>query len=374
MDEQAPTTLTGGRGSGRLPRQALIVGYVLRLARESVPGGCSQERLAELLAVSPDAVAGWETGRRPLSAVKAGQFVTIKAVLIRVGASSQLVRMLDVAIEADQLLDHARTAAAAYEPGDAHPLGAYVHRREVVELVAWPLSGRTPEGLPTLAPARRGPVVGRPELGAVEQDQVFDHLRRIAEANASSGDPLLRRQALYLQSYDRRGDAQGWMTDQFRRLPRTGSGWTPAWPVARTLAASLVRYGDPSTLIDFAQQGLADEPGQVADLNYWAYWVGETGNIERDDDFMPIRLGPWRGDKILRHLVDRLHAEAGVADLGITTLKTLLAARPRLLDEDRTLTGTLAAAVEQLADSGSMSPTTRRALDEIRYALRLHTR
>lgn len=369
-------TLTAGQGSKQLARQALIVGYVLRLARESIPGGCSQERLAELVGVSADSEAGYESGRRPLASVRASQFVLLKSTLIRMGAASDLVRLLDVAMEADQLLDHARSTSTAFERGTFHPLGAYVHRREVIELVAWPLSGRTPAALTGLARTtrRRGPTPAGPELTATEQQQVFDHLRRIAEVSHGTDHGLLRRQALYLQSYDQRPDAGAWMADQYRRLPRQHSGWSAQWPAARTLAASLVRYGDPNMLIDFADYGLADEPGHIANLNYWAYWVGESSTIERDDSFMPLQIGPWRGDKILRHLATRLDAEEGVADLGIHTLRTLLAARPRLLEEDRDMTTTLGVTVERLLDGGSMSPSARQALAEIHYALRLHTR
>lgn len=368
----APRTLTSGQGSDR-PRQGLVVGYALKIARESA--GYSQERFAELVRVSADTVAGWENGRRPLSAVQAGQFVLIKATLIRVGAAPALVRLLDVAIEADQLLDHARTMLGTHERGDFHPLGAYVHRREVIELVAWPLSGRIPRTLPT-APAgrRRGPVATGPEISAAERGSVFDHLRRVAELSHGPDDLLLRRQALYLQSYDRRPDARAWMAEQYRRLPSQRSGWSEQWPAARTLAASLVRYGDPGTLIDFADYGLADEAGHTANLNYWAYWVGEMATIERDDSFMPVQLGPWRGDKILRHLASRLDAEEGVADLGIHTLRTLLAAKPRLLDEDRDETAELGKTVERLLDAGKMSKSARQALAEIHYALRLHNR
>jgi hypothetical protein len=63
-----------------------------------------------------------------------------------------------------------------------------------------------------------------------------------------------------------------------------------------------------------------------------------------------------------------------VADLGIHTLSTLLAARPRLLDEDPALTARLAAAAGQLIDGGRMPSSARQALAQVCYALRLHTR
>lgn len=291
-------TLTAGHG-GRSPfRATLITGYLLRLVRESVPGRFSQERLAQVMEVSPDTVAGWETGRRPLASVRTARFSRLRSEAAHLGGDPRLVRLLVIAMDADQVLDHARAVAVGHEPGDFHPLGTHVHRREVIELAAWPLTGRTPAGLPGPA-GRHGPAPSMPEISAGERAAVFDHLRRVAET--SGEDSLLRRQALYLQSYDRREDAAPWMADQYRREPRRQSGWTPSWPVIRTLAAAMVRYGDPAALLDFTEYGLADEPGQVANLNYWAYWVGETPAVERDDSFMPARLGPWRGDGILQH-------------------------------------------------------------------------
>lgn len=375
MDRRDPRgALTGGQGSDRPARQALIVGCVLRLARESTPARCSQERLAEALGISVDTEAGWETGRRPLATVKAGQFIVLKSVLIRLGAAPALVRLLDVALEADQILDHVRSTADRHDRGDFHPLGAYVHRREVIELVAWPLSGRTPQSIPAGPERRRhGPVPTGPELSDQERTQVYGHLRRIVETSRDT-DALLYRQAVYLQSYDRREDARAWMAEQYRRLSRLRSGWSPQWPAVRSLAASLVRYGEPSVLIDFSQHGLADEAGHIANLNYWAYWVGESVTVERDDSFMPVLLGTWRGEKILRHLTSRLDGADGVADLSIHTLRTLLAARPQLLYEDRELIGGLGKTVERLMDAGRMSPTACQALAEVHFALRLHTR
>jgi hypothetical protein len=365
-------TLTASHGRELPAREALITGYVLRLARESVPDGCSRERLADAMAVAPDTVAGWETGRRPLTAVRAGQFTRLRSVLACTGTQPALVRMLGVALDADHVLDHARTTASHYEPGDFHPLGAHVHRREVIELIAWPLSGRAPAWLPAPA-ARRGPVAVTPEVSSAERGIVFDHLRRVSEASAANGS-LLRRQALYLQSYDRRPDAAAWMADQHRNTRQRRAGWTAEWPVTRTLAATLVRYGNPAPLVDFSDYGLADELGQIANLNYWAYWVGEVPTIERDDSFMPTRLGRWRGDLVFRHLASRLDAENGVADLGILTLNALLAARPWLLGGDRKLTAGLAETAERVMDDGRMSSSARQALAQVCYGLRLHTR
>lgn len=120
--------------------------------------------------------------------------------------------------------------------------------------------------------------------------------------------------------------------------------------------------------------GSPTSPAASLNLNYWAYWVGETLTAERDDSFMPARLGPWHGDRMMRHLASRLDSVEGVADLGTHTLRALLSVRPRLLDEDPAQTTALAATAGQLMDGGRMSSSTCRALAEICYAIRLHTR
>jgi hypothetical protein len=89
---------------------------------------------------------------------------------------------------------------------------------------------------------------------------------------------------------------------------------------------------------------------------------------------MPTRLGPWRGDGLIRHLAARLDSPAGVADLGTRTFSALLAARPHLLQESPARTASLAVTTGQLLDSGRMSPSARQALGQVWYALQLHTR
>jgi hypothetical protein len=315
-------------------------------------------------------LAGWETGRRPLSSVQAGRFVFLQSVLIQSGAAPRLVRLLPPALEADQVLDHAAGCADRRERGTFHPLGASVYRRQVFELIAWPLSGRTPAALAQDPETDPGPP--EPEPPRVDRTVVFDHLRIAAET--AGDDSLLHRQALYLQSYDQRPDAAPWMADQFRRHPRRRSGWAPGWPVTRTLAAGLARYGNRTPLAEFSEYGLADDPGVIANLNYWAYWVGETPVLERDDAFMPRMLGCWSGDQILRHILPRLEAGPGVADLGIHTLRGLLLARPQLASSDNDAAGALTEIAGQLLDGRLMPASGRRALAEVSYALRTHSR
>lgn len=73
-------------------------------------------------------------------------------------------------------------------------------------------------------------------------------------------------------------------------------------------------------------------------------------------------------------LAARHEGPDGVADLVIHTFSALLAARPRLLDDDPALTASLAAVTGQLIDGGRMSSSACQALAQVCYALRLHTR
>jgi transcriptional regulator with XRE-family HTH domain len=64
----------------------------------------TQEKFAELLGVDVTTVQGWESGRRPLSAISAGDFLRICGRLSRMGAPASTGRYLREAVEADQVL------------------------------------------------------------------------------------------------------------------------------------------------------------------------------------------------------------------------------------------------------------------------------
>lgn len=359
--------MTGGQTAAR---QAVVSGFVLRLARESTTPPCTRERLAQALGSSLDTVAGWETGRRALTAIRIDQVITLRYALLGLGASSTLIQALDTALEADLVIDYAIRAGDAWHPGLPHPLGTRVLRREIVDLIAWPLTSRTPAGLPPRI-ARQGPVADRPELTAPDRDRFFDHLRRVVDAARGERDALTRRQALYLLSFDPRQDAPLFLAQHRGRLPHGLDGWSASWPAARSLAASMTRQGDRTLLLDFIARGLADERAQIANLNYWAYWVGEGAAIQRDDAFMPSGLGDWHGGGLLRHLVARLDGTLGYVDLNIHSVWALIAARPALLAEDSAVREQLRDKVELLLDVEPGSDRTAAELGAIRYALRL---
>ena len=128
--------LTASQGSRAI---GLVSGYVLKLARQSA--ALTQERLAEVLGVDVTTVQGWESGRRPLSAVNAGDFLRLCARLSRLGAPASTGRHLREAIEADHVLSTAVAAGAAWVDPHCHPLAASVHRWTITNLITWPIIG-----------------------------------------------------------------------------------------------------------------------------------------------------------------------------------------------------------------------------------------
>jgi DNA-binding XRE family transcriptional regulator len=124
-------TLTGGRGTPARLRIGVISGYVFRVIREQL--GRTQDDVAERLEVSPDTVAGWESGRRPLPSLPVGQMLVHRHRLMQMGTSPALLQTLERAIEADVLLAGALDEQSL---ADESPLGAWVMQRDLVEVLA----------------------------------------------------------------------------------------------------------------------------------------------------------------------------------------------------------------------------------------------
>ncbi len=85
MRSSSRQTLTGSQGSAGRPRVGVIAGYVFRIIREQQ--GRTQEEAAEQLRVSADTIAGWESGRRPLTAVPVGQMLVHRHRLMQMGTA-----------------------------------------------------------------------------------------------------------------------------------------------------------------------------------------------------------------------------------------------------------------------------------------------
>ncbi|GAB2713845.1 helix-turn-helix domain-containing protein [Kitasatospora kifunensis] len=345
-----------------------ISGYVLRLIRESIPH--TQAGLAELLGMDLASVQGWESGRRPLANMRAGQLLDLRRWLPALGADAALVGMLDAAMDADRLI------GTALDPGPHdHPLAGWVHTRDTAHMIAWALNGTTPPALVGRpAPVRRGAVANSPLLPSQERSTFFAHLRDITEAaSRPGGSVLLRRQALYLASYDRSPEAQDWTAQALhgRRGVLSVRGWSPQWAEARSTAAALARQGDPQPLFDYIERAMVDDDdGEAANLNYWAYWLGATGTPQPDDAFMRDRgLTGWDAVTLLRRLTQGIHEAPGYVDLYAHSLWALLTVRPWLPQAAPELVTTLAGRTGRLLDSGRISSRARRDLDALQYLL-----
>jgi len=234
---RARGTLTGGTSS-----EGRVSGHVFKIVREST--GQTQQQLADRLRVSTATIQGWESGRRPLMAMPAGQFLALRSRLSHLGAAPSLLRTLTQALEADHILGHALATPHAAADPDGHPLGSWVLSRPLTMLIAWPIGARSPEILGQARPpaGRRGPVPAGPALGADERRHVVEHLHLIAE-RAGSRNPdalLLKRQAYYLAGYDPSPGTRQWLdhmrcADQARLRPQAGRrpGRWPDPPPAR---------------------------------------------------------------------------------------------------------------------------------------------
>lgn len=140
--------------------------------------------------------------------MKAGAFLDLKRRLLALGADHTALGLLDAAMDADRII-----GAALAPPKDPalHPLAEWVHTRDTAHMIAWAVNGTPPPALRGRSPSRRGPVAPAPLMGAQDRTSFFANLREAVDT-ADGGDSraLLRRQALYLTSYDRSPEANSW--------------------------------------------------------------------------------------------------------------------------------------------------------------------
>ncbi|MFG2667935.1 transcriptional regulator [Streptomyces sp. NPDC048387] len=225
--------------------------------------------------------------------------------------------------------------------------------------------------LPPSSRSRRGPVPSGPELGSEERTRFFQHVRKTAEEARGGDQFLLRRQALYLAGYDQAVDTVGWLEQQ--QKAEKPDDWLTHWLSARSMAAVAARHGDLDRMRHFISSTLEDDDvGESANLNYWAYWIGEGTHPQLSDDFIVgATTASWQGHKLFQHLVKGLAPQQGFFDLNVHTLWALLAIRPTLLRTPSSAGQDLRARMPVLLDGTGPSTRARRELEGIRYAIRL---
>ena len=309
----------------------------------------------------------------------AGQFLRLSGRLSRLGAPASTGRHLREAIEADQVLSTGITAGRRWVDPDTHPLGASVHRRTLTNLITWPIDGQTPQHLRgfTNATRRRGPAPTGPVLSVEDRTRFLDHLLTIAERADHADEALLRRQAVYLLGFDPRPHVTAWLRADWKRARhRTPSGGDVTGLLeARSAGVALASAGDPSRLHEFVDHMTGNPPAEIANLNYWAHWIGELGDDHADDTFMLEHdTRSWTGIGLLEHLINRLDPGAAHLPLNLHTLHTLVATRPGLLHHRPAVHASLATVLDRLGDNDEPSRSVRDEIAGLRYALRLADR
>jgi transcriptional regulator with XRE-family HTH domain len=357
-------------------RDGVIAGYVLKVARESV--GLTQPALAAALDVDNGTVQSWETGRRSLAATSVRDFVRLRLRLLHLGVAQSIIGAIDDALSADHILGALLHGDDDADPAD-HPLAAWLLPRAVSTMLSWPLIGRPPAHLgPAERQRRRGPVPDAPALSAVERARFFANLRTAADRLRGSRladhdrRALFAHQAYYRAAWDTTPASTEWLRATYAQHT-TASGslqrWSADWLGARALVLGLSFHGDPEPLRYFVRQGFQSDQTEIANLNYWAYWVGELGERQHSHHFLPRPdvIERWSGGRLTAHLIGKL-ANGPDAELNVHTLARLLE-RPgprHLIEHDQALAAALRSAVEELAaGSVHLSARGRRELEGI---------
>lgn len=347
-----------------------VAGFVLRMLRESIP--LPQTALAERVGIDLGTLQGWESGRQPLGNVRTADWLRLRRILLLLGADASLLAWLDAALDTDRIL-----TAVLRPPTDAagHPLAGWVQSRETAHLVAWAVRGITPPALHTRTNRpRRGPAPTGPQLTATDRADFFTRLRQTAESAGRAGESglLLRRQCLYLASYDPAPDAEDWAEQALRTMRPALAlrGYTPRWIEARTVATVAARQGDATPLRDFVGALAGDQHSELANLAYWAYWLGSMPPTQPDDRFLH-RPDPtaWNPIHLFQQLAGSLHDAPGTVDLYVHSLRTLLDLHPWLPQADPTAARHLSERAAELLDAQVLSHVSRRDVEALHYRL-----
>jgi transcriptional regulator with XRE-family HTH domain len=349
----------------------VVAAFVFKLLRSAA--GCRQSDIAEHLRVDVSTIQGWESGRRPLSALSGTNLLRLRNSLIALDAPASAANLLTQAVEADVILSTVINAGSVAIDPRTHPLGVAVVRRSLLALVTWPFTGVAPAPLRTLgAPLGRGPVPTHPQLSVAMKERFFDHLLTAADAARGSAGALLRRQAVYVLGFDDRPGTIAWLIGEYHRIVRSnGATHTPGgFLLGRSAALGLARQGDLDPIRRFIGTDLNEQQQLTANLVYWAYWLGEIPDAySSDGDMLTGGEAVWTGHRLLGHLLNHLQ-DPKHADLNAHTLWSLLLARPSLLDAGPVSRADASTKVEVAIHDG-LDQRAHRELSDVYFATRL---
>jgi hypothetical protein len=149
---------------------------------------------------------------------------------------------------------------------------------------------------------------------------------------------------------------------------------SPSLLEARSASVALASTGDGAYLHDFVAR-TTDTRAELANLNYWAHWIGELSDEQADDGFMfADDTRSWSGVRAFHHLVSRLDPSSPHLPLNLHTVHTLVAHRPGLLTERSAARDPLAGALDTLTSGDALTRTGRDQVAGLHYALRLADR
>lgn len=324
------------------------------LAAIRAESGRTQEEFAERTQVALSTVQAWESGRRPLVKASFQDLQRLNRQLRAEGVATKLLHLLDHALLADSI--YMDMSAMGGRP---HPLALLVPDRTLTELLAWPLTGEPPRQLQTAKI--------RLQVPAGVRDAVAAELRHAADSSPSDVQgAMMRRQVKFLVA--RNKASADWVRAQAAEDVRVHADlrrWSPTWPVARSQAVSSASEGDLEPLRRFIDRGLSDDAVVRANLNYWAYWVGEhTTPWTQDSDMIDPCL-EWAGDRLLGSLIEGV-ARAPYRELCIHSLWALLRQRRRLLGRPGAAQRVREAA-EVALGTEELDASARQRLEQVRY-------
>ncbi|WP_125774322.1 helix-turn-helix domain-containing protein [Antribacter gilvus] len=349
----------------------VVAAFVFKLLRSAV--GRRQTDIAEYLRVDVSTIQGWESGRRPLSALSGTSLLRVRNSLIALGAPAAAANLLTPAVEADVILSTAINAGPVAIDSRTHPLGVAVVRRSLLALVTWPFTGVAPEALRALgAPMGRGPAPRHPQLSVAMKERFFDHLLTAADSARGTDGALLRRQAVYLLGFDHRPSTIAWLIGEFHRIVRSNSlTHAPSGLLlGRGAALGLARQGDLDPVRRFIGTDFTDQQQVTANLVYWAYWLGEIPDAySSDGDMLAGGEVVWTGHRVLEHLLNHLKEPMG-ADLNAHSLWALVQARPNLLDAGLVHRLDASTKVQDAIHDG-LDQRAHRELSDVYFAIRL---